>query len=70
MNDYSAMIRKVFGEILSGVAKLPDSPCSAQAHFDSAIHELAMVTSWRPDSPELLEIIASATEHIRHYKQA
>lgn len=70
MNDYSAVIRLVLRNILSGVAKMHDAPMSAQTHFDAAIDQLAKVTTWRPDDPELLEIISSAKEHMKHYERA
>lgn len=70
MNDYSAVIRSVFGNLLSGIAKMHDAPMSSQSHFDAAIDQLAKVTTWRPEDPELLEIISSAKEHMKHYERA
>jgi hypothetical protein len=64
-NDYAAVIRKVFRNVLSGVAKLNDAPVSSGFHFDAAIDELAKLTTWRPKDPELMEIIDSACAMMR-----
>lgn len=56
----SKEIQKVFSNLLSGVAKMHDAPCSSASHFDMAISTLAEICEWRPDSEELLEIIRDA----------
>ena len=58
------VIRRVMGNVASGVAKIHDAPCSAQTHFDSALAELAKHTDWRPDNEELAEIVEDAVDHI------
>lgn len=61
-NDYASLIRKVLGNVLSGVAKMHDAPASSQMHFDTAVCDLAKATSWRPSDPELLRLIDDAFE--------
>ncbi len=53
-------IKKCFSNLLSGVAKMHDAPCSSAMHFDTAIATLAEMCEWRPNSEELLEIIKDA----------
>ncbi len=67
VNDYSALIRVVFGNLLSAIAKMQDAPMSAQTHLDFVIDKLAKATTWRPDDPELRQIIDDATEHMKHH---
>ena len=61
-NDYASLIRRVLGNVVSGLAKSHESPASSQTHFDSAVCDLARATSWRPADPELLRIIEDAIE--------
>lgn len=66
-NDIDVLVRHVLSNVVAGLAKVNDAPISAQAHFDSAINELAKATNWRPADAELVAIIDEAIEHMAFY---
>lgn len=55
-------------DLLWAKAKADDAPASAETHLDSAIDWLAQTCDYQAQSPEELEMLKSAREHMENYR--
>lgn len=60
-------ISRILSNLVSSELKLVDAPCSSAMHLDTAISELAKLTTWRPQDTEGLAIVNDAIEYMSHY---